>query len=342
MALNMKKEVNEYKEARDAFLKAFKVSSNTKEENTSSNRKIQLLIENNKNSNIIALELLDSNDKESKDENIIDAEIVDEEVKEDKVDLNDFNIEDGKVTMQNRTVKPVIKIKTTKEPKVKIKVGKHNHEHHDHKVDDEEHHQLMHTIEHLNNYLPGASINPYKTETGLLEVVVTNPLHQQIVLSVDFKGLLYNDNLKFFIGHINPGDEYKAQCFMMTPKALQAINEGKPVPANCLIPESVFVLNKILDVSSLREKDFKKRSKILEKAAKALSNQKISDAIIRAANGEPFRFAFARCKNENTFSLVSSKRNKLSNLNPNSNIKTDKEIWVDVKNNEVTMNVKAA
>ena len=119
---------------------------------TQPSKKETLLIEADSDSNIVTVEVLDSNNKESKNENIIDAEIVEEEVKEeDKVDLNDFNIEDDKVTMQNRTVKPVIKIKTNKEPKVKIKV---NHEHHDHKVDDEEHHQLIHTIEHLNNYLP--------------------------------------------------------------------------------------------------------------------------------------------------------------------------------------------
>lgn len=202
----------------------------------------------------------------------------------------------------------------------------------------EEEHRLYHFVQHLRelkvNHTP-----PMRMPTGLYELDIIQNNGNPVKISTDISGLLYSDDIKFFLGHINPGDEYSNPAIMMTKNSINSIINGVNISEKYIINESLFNLNKVLDLQTLKEKDKTKRSKVFELAAKAISDPDIYQGILKASGNEAFRFAFCRYMNEKEFSIVSSKRNLSSNLTDDKLLVT-KEIWINIKGNNVQLITK--
>lgn len=259
-------------------------------------------------------------------------------VKEKKTKTVNYKIkDDDKITMQDRKICPV-----------KVPVASKNNnvnttEHSSFKgkkitdVKEEEHH-LSHLVEHLRtlnvNFTP-----PKRMPTGLYELDLIQMNGNPVRLSFDINGQLYSNEIKFFFGRVNPGEEYMKPAIMMTRASIEAIVKGSNIPNKYYISESLFNLNKVLDLQTLKETDKKKRGMVFEKAAKVISDPDIYNGIIKAANGEAFRFAFCRYNSTDDFSLVSSKRNLSSNLTDDK-LRVSKEIWINVKGRDVQLTTK--
>lgn len=178
--------------------------------------------------------------------------------------------------------------------------------------------------------------NVNKMPTGLTQMDLLLNDGTFCTISVDGESKIYNDGVRiFFLGKINPGDEYTNTAYVFAAEPIRAIVNGVKIPDNFYVPEKSQIINRMVDMRTLK-KD-KKRNKILSKAAKAF--EKLNDEIQTAANGEPFRFAFTKIQSEDHFSMVSSKRNVESNLSDNKLV-TTKEIWIDVDKNNVTLHTK--
>ena len=160
--------------------------------------------------------------------------------------------EEQKITVQARKSCP-IKI-LSKEEKEKVKATKRE------KLDilnDEGFHHLSHFIEYLRN--AGIQYSqPVKMDTGLYEIVIYSN-GRQLPISVDVDGLLYCDEIKFFIGQVRPGEEYVKHPIMLTKEVLKCLRNNTQIPAKYYIPDSLFNLNKVVDLQTLKEKDPKKR-----------------------------------------------------------------------------------
>lgn len=254
--------------------------------------------------------------------------------KKEKVNIKSYDkkSENDKITMQTRKTCPVKVL--TKEEKNTIKAESKNVN-----ADKEE----QHRVNHLINYLTNAKVaftKPNKMPTGLYEMNIIQANGSHVTISVDINGLLYSDEIKFFLGKILPGEEYIKPTIMMTDESITALVRGEQIPTKFFITEQLFTLNKVLDLQTLKEKDPKKRAKVFKTVAKAISDKDIYDGILKAANGEPYRFAFARYINENEFSIVSSKRNLSSNLTDDK-LLTSKEIWIKIKDKDVKLTTKS-
>lgn len=273
-------------------------------------------------------------DVKSKPAENINVKPVDKKV---NINIKSVNETEQKITARNRKVCPV-KVVPTDKKTVAIKVNNKDTKKEKVKKDKDEEHRLHHFIEHLNN-LNIQYTDIKRSDTGLYELNIVLANGQPFKISADINGLLYSDDIKFFIGHINPGDEYVNPAIMMTKESLYAVLNGKKIPDKYIISESLFTLNKVLDMQTLKEKDRKKREKIFEKTARAISDPEIYNAILKASNGEAFRFAFCRYMNENEFSIVSSRRNLSSNLS-NDKLIVSKEIWINIKDDNVQLKTK--
>lgn len=243
--------------------------------------------------------------------------------------------EEQKITVQARKSCP-IKILSKEE---KLKATKRNQEEKLDLLHDEGFHHLSHFI----NYLRDAGIQysePVKRDTGLYEIIIQNN-GRQLPISVDVDGLLYCDEIKFFIGKVRPGEEYIKYPILLTKEVLECLKNNVQIPVKYYITESLFNLNKVLDLQTLKEKDPKKREATFEHAAKAISDKDIYNAIVKAANGEPFRFAFCRYSSPEEFSIVSSKRNLSSNL-AKDKLAVSKELWINYKDKKVDFSTKKA
>lgn len=257
-----------------------------------------------------------------------------EKLDKSKTEKSSEKKEEQKITVQARKSCP-IKI-LSKEEKEKVKETKRE------KLDilnDEGFHHLSHFIEYLRN--AGIQYSkPVKMDTGLYEIVIYSN-GRQLPISVDVDGLLYCDEIKFFIGQVRPGEEYVKHPIMLTKEVLECLRNNTQIPAKYYIPDSLFNLNKVLDLQTLKEKDSKKREATFEHAAKAISDKDIYAAIVKAANGEPFRFAFCRYSSPEEFSIVSSKRNLSSNLSKDKLV-VSKELWINYKDKKVDFSTKKA
>ena len=208
------------------------------------------------------------------------------------------------------------------------------------KIDKEEDHRLHHLIHHLNDAEIQFS-QPQKMATGLYEFTIVQNNGNILPISVDNDGILYSDEIKFFIGHMNPGDEYEPTrpCIYMTKESLNALKNNQPIPDKYILPQEMFILNKLVDLSTLKEKDLKKRYETFKNVSKIITDQDVFNGIIKNANGEPYRFAFCRYNSPNEFSIVSSKRNFLSNLS-DEKLRTEKEMWINYKDGKVDLKCK--
>ena len=260
-------------------------------------------------------------------------ESVKEEKKFSSTEKEDKKSSESKITLQNRMECPVhVMTREEKDAKKKSK----NIE----LIKDEEH-RLDHLVHHLyENKI--VFTQPKKTKTGLYETSITQVNGNVVPVSIDNNGLLYSDEIKFFIGQMKPGDEYESNrpCFYMTRESLEALKQGQIIPEKYMIPQELFILNKLVDLTSLKEKNPQKRMNTFKNVSKIFTDKEIFDSIIKNANGGPYRFAFCRYKSPDEFSLTSSGRNLLSNLSDEKQ-KVTKEQWINFKNNKVDLKVKS-
>lgn len=261
---------------------------------------------------------------------------------EPKVKTENSSESEQKVTVQARKECPVRVL--SKEEKAAQQQHVHQHDdhehHHNHGEKEEQYHRLMHFVNHLRE--AGIEFTePMRTPTGLYELLIKQDNGQQVLISADVDGLLYCDEIKFFLGRVLPGEEYNKAPIMLTNESVQCLKNNVQIPAKFYVPENLFILNKVLDLQTLKEKNPKKREKVFENAAKAISDPDIYSGILKAANGEPYRFAFCRYTNPNEFSIVSSKKNLSSNLT-NDHLHVSKEIWINYKNDEAKLTTKKA
>lgn len=254
-----------------------------------------------------------------------------EPVKEEKQEIKEVKEEvivEDKIAMSDRKICPV-KVIPKEKSKPMIKVATDN------QIEDDV--NINNLVTDLNR-IGVQFCNVKRVPTGLVELDIVQANGNLVRISVDTDSYLYGDGHRiFFLGKVKPLDEYNVQAFLFTPEPMLSIVNGAPIPGNFYVPEGYKVLNRMLDSTTLMEKDPKKREAILSKAAKAI--EQMNDEILKAAAGEPFRFAFAKCKSEEMFTLVSSARNRVSNLSKDK-LFTNKEIWIEVKDNQVTLNSK--
>lgn len=263
---------------------------------------------------------------------------------------------DQKITMQDRKVSIVVPV--TKQEKIcpvkvlpsNIKINNQSNSNEKNikkNISKEEEHRLMHFVEHLRSLNVNFNSLIRNKNTGLYELNIVQNNGNNLRISADITGLLYDDNIKFFINPIangtivpiKPGDEYSLKVIYMTKESMEAIVNCKQIPTRFFIPNTLFNLNRFLDLKTLKENNPKNREKVFELAAKVLSDDDIINGIMKATDGKKFRFAFCRYMNNNEFSIVSSKRNKLSGLSKEK-LKTSKEVWINIKDKNVELTTK--
>lgn len=283
--------------------------------------------------NIILLGYNSKKEKTSKDAKKSGKEEKPEEKKSSNVEKKEDKKSSEKITLENRMECPV-HVTTNEEATAKKKSKKVE-------LSDDDTHRLEHLVHHLYENKMVFS-EPRKMPTGLYETSITQINGNVIPISIDNDGLLYSDEIKFFIGHMSPGDEYEPirPCFYMTRESLEALKQGQIIPEKYMVPQELFILNKLVDLASLKEKDPQKRSETFRNVSRIFTDKETFNAILKNANGESYRFAFCRYKSPDEFSLTSSGRNLLSNLSDEKQ-KVTKEQWINFKNNKVDLKVKS-
>lgn len=262
--------------------------------------------------------------KKVKTNNTVNAIIVEqpenEEVKTDDV-----------ITMTDRKTCPV-EVVPTKSNKASINVKNDN--------------TTKEVDESLNGFIidlnsRGVVLNSVKrTSTGLVEVQLLQATGNIVTISVDIDNKIYNMGyIVFFFGKVEPLAEYdnNNRPIIFNDNTLQAIINNTQIEYKYYVPENIVLLNKVVDMTTLKETNKKKREKMLIKTSKVI--EKMYDDIVKAAANEPFRFAFAKYTSINKFSLVSSKRNLVSNLSKDK-LKTSKEIWLNIDNDTINLSSK--
>lgn len=238
---------------------------------------------------------------------------------------------DSKITLESRIECPVHVMTNEEAVKKSKKV----------ELNKDEQHRIKHLVHHLHeNGL--VFTEPQKMSTGLYETNITQTNGNVVPVSIDNDGKLYSDEIKFFIGQMKPGDEYEptCPCFYMTKDSLAALKNGQMIPEKYMVPQELFILNKLVDLTSLKEKDPQKRSETFRNVSRIFTDKETFNAILKNANGESYRFAFCRYKSPDEFSLTSSGRNLLSNLSDEKQ-KVTKEQWINYKDKKIDLKVKS-
>ena len=251
-----------------------------------------------------------------------------EEKKEDKKSSESKNI-----TLENRMECPV-HVATNEEATAKKKSKKVE-------LSDDDTHRLEHLVHHLYENKV-VFTQPQKMSTGLYETHITQTNGNVVPVSIDNDGRLYSNEIKFFIGHMNPGDEYESYrpCFYMTRESLEALKQGQIIPEKYMIPQELFILNKLVDLTSLKEKNPQKRMNTFKNVSKIFTDKETFDAILKNANGGPYRFAFCQYSSPDEFSLTASSRNRLSNLSTEKQ-RVSREQWINYKDKKIDLKVKS-
>lgn len=263
---------------------------------------------------------------EVKDVKIIQKEDVPSNAKVISEPVEVKTVKENKIAMSDRRTCPV-KVKTTKSSN-KIHVGTK-------KIPNAKEDE---SLNHLINDLTNMSINfanVKRMPTRLVELDLIQFDGTPVKISVDVDNVLYGDDTRiFYIGRMNPMDEYSKPAFIFTFEAINSIVNKRYINKNLYVPEGFQILNRMVDFTTLRENDKTERDKVLQKTAKVI--EKMNEEIIQNANGEPFRFAFAKYESDDKFTIVSSKRNRISNLAKNT-LLTSKEIWIEVNGEDINL-----
>lgn len=261
----------------------------------------------------------------------VDAEVVEPTAMFKPVDP----VDDGNITMGTRKTCPV-KIMPTKKAAYRVQVGKTPAT--EVKPIEE---KLDESLESFKAKLVEKSINLInikRVPTGLLEVTLLNNFNQPVLITVDNDDTLYGLGVDvFFIGKINPLDEYNRRAFVLTDESLNAVVNNVQIDPKFYVPENVVLLSTMLDTASIHEHDIKKKKAVLEKASKAILE--MEPDIKKAMGNEPFRFSFARYKSIDDFALVSGNKSRVSNLHEQKLI-ASRTIRIEVHEKNVSMNIK--
>ena len=179
--------------------------------------------------------------------------------------------------------------------------------------------------------------NVRRVPTGLVEVDLLINTGRNSTISIDIDRKIYGIKVFYIGGGIQPGTENRIRSYIFTASSIAAVVNGELPDQKFYVPEAYTALYDIVDIRTLKESDKKKRNAVYEKVGKAIAN--FYDEIMKMANGEPVRFAFARYKSKDDFSLVSSNKNVFSNL---SDIKlaATKELWFNIKDKKGTLTLK--
>ena len=267
---------------------------------------------------------------------VVDAEVVKETTKEEPVDvestaeLKPVESED-KITMESRKTCPV-KITPTKKETYKVKVGE--------SLSTEE--SLDESLESFKAKLVEKNVkiqslgrNP---NTGLIEAVLVNKYYQSVPITADNDDILFGLGCDvFFFGKINPLDEYQKQPILLTDESLNAILNGVQVDPKYYVPKSVTTLASVIDTGSVHEHNVEKKKEVLDVAFKAIL--KMEQDIKNVLGDEPYRFSFVKYKNKDEFTIVSSRKNRVSNLSKQK-LLTTKTITIEVHDGRADMNIK--
>ena len=250
-----------------------------------------------------------------KSENVCPVKVIPKKENKYKVQIDKKKDESDKITMADRKTNPV---KVVPSKKSKVKVGTKD------KVDE--------NLDKFKNRLDSIGIN-YRNikrkSTGLVELNLIQNNGNNVTISADIDNKIYGSGyMTFFIGKIPALAEYTNKPIILNDTTLKCIVEDKPIDPKYYVPEDLVRLNAVLNITTLKEGNKKKREKVLDTAFRAIES--LSKEIIDISGPEAVRFAFAKYKGENEFSLVSSKRNLVSNLS-NEKLNTDKEIWINIK-----------
>lgn len=229
--------------------------------------------------------------------------------------------EEDKIAMSNSKTCPVKIIPTKKNVVQRINVGKSVVEEN---VDE--------SLEQFKAHLKEKSFNftgLRRAHTGLVELNLTCTNNQLVPISVDIDDKLFHLGVyTFFIGKIKPLDEYNKPAVLFTDNAITAIINGQPIDSKYYVPKELVTLVSMIDGTSLHEHNLDKKKKALDKAFKAILE--FQEEIKSMAPNQPYRFAFTEYKDPNNFSIISSNKNRVSNLS-NDKLLTSKTLKIDVK-----------
>lgn len=263
----------------------------------------------------------------------VEAEIVEEPIAMFKPVESES---DDKIPMGTRKVCPV-QIVPTKKESYKVHVGKTPTT----KVKAEEE-KIDESLESFKAKLIEKSINPVSVKrmpTGLLEVILVNNLNQPVLITVDNDDTLFGLGTDvFFIGKLNPLDEYTRQAILLTDESIEAVINNAQIDPKFYVPGNLVTMISMLDTTTIHEHNIKKKKEVLEKAFKAILE--MQPEIKKSLNqNEAFRFSFVKYKSIDDFSIISGNKSRVSNLHEQKLI-ASRTIRIDVHDKNVTLNIK--
>lgn len=177
-----------------------------------------------------------------------------------------------------------------------------------------------------------------RMDTGLIEVDLVNNNGDIVTISVDVEDKLYGlGGQVFFIGAMHPKEEYIKQPFLLTDDSLRSVLNNLQIDKKFYVPRNWIEMESMIDTDSIREANIEKKKEVLETAYKAVMIH--LDTIKNTVGTEPFRFVFTRYKNANDFVIISSNKNRESNLGPDKILAT-REVKITVKDHDVKLNIK--
>ena len=244
---------------------------------------------------------------------------------------------DDVIPMGTRKVCPVQIVPTKKKASYKVQVGKTPKE----EVKPVEE-KFDESLESFKTKLIEKSINTASVKrmpTGLLEVVLINNLNQPVLITVDNDDTLFGLGTDvFFIGKINPLDEYTRQAILLTDESINAVINNVQIDPKFYVPGNLVTMISMIDTTSIHEHNVKKKKEVLEKAFKAILE--MQPEIKKSLNsGEAFRFTFNKYKSIDDFSMISGNKSRVSNLHEQKLI-ASRTIRIDVHDKNVTLNIK--
>lgn len=261
---------------------------------------------------------------EEENSKVVNAEEVAEEKKDNIVEINVKP--DDVINMEDRKICPVQVIPAKEEPVVIDVTGKKEKVN----MSDE-------GVAHISSHLMAMGANlkdARRVSTGLIEADIVQNDGNIITITIDDDNRIYGLPYHiFFIGKISSDFpyEYQSMPIMLTEETINGIiNHNYNFEKRYYVPEKYLILNRLIDLTSLKENNKNKRKKMLEKLAKVFTA--FNDDIVRAANGDEYRFTVVKYKSYKDFTIVSSKKNRISNIG-NRNLNATKEIWIKSNNN---------
>ena len=244
-------------------------------------------------------------------------------------------VEEDKITMSNSKICPV-KIVPVKRDTCKVQIKSANA-----KTENNTTETVDEAVEAFKAKLTEKGINftsVKRVPTGLVEVALTRTDGQPTLITVDLNDKLYGLGADvFFIGKINPLDEYTKKPLLFTDESLNAVINSSQIDPKYYVPDPVIALSTAIDAGSVHEHNVEKKKAVVDKAFKAVLS--MEPEIKKSLGTEPYRFSFTRYKGVDNFSIVSGKKSRVSNLHDQKLLAT-RTVRIDVDGDNVTLNIK--